>query len=130
MIRPIRIGLVIEPTLASIRNAVELATSSWGGCYFPLLPTDDAERHRLICHHLDVDVVVGVGADSPIIRETGFVWRAAEFYGPFSSDKGARGVLDVAPILDGWGYGAPRFELAHPIWQENDPWATVLTVWH
>jgi hypothetical protein len=41
MVRPVRIGLVFEPSAEMLRFAVEQATLLWGGQYQPIFQPDD-----------------------------------------------------------------------------------------
>jgi hypothetical protein len=79
MVRPARIALLTSsPTLADVRAAVELATSSWGGQYYPILDAEVGRDSVLrFAELLAVDVFWPL-SDSPAANELselpGFQW--------------------------------------------------------
>lgn len=104
-IRPIRVGLVFEPTLVSVTRAVECATSSWGGIYYPFIDGTDREQALRVARQLDVDVLHAVddNANAELLsRLDGYSWHTGGEWGnPF-----APGSESYSPHLQGvdWIY--------------------------
>ena len=44
MVRPVRLGMVFDPSLELLRQAVEQATLLWGGMYQPFFEANDLEQ--------------------------------------------------------------------------------------
>jgi hypothetical protein len=91
MLRPARMGLLVaRPSLADVLRAVEAATSSWGGMYFPIidvLESDDLDR-RL--ERWSVDALwpfMADGAVSALADRPGFRWVGRSPYGPFDPPR-------------------------------------------
>src|SRR6266704_3037135 len=129
MLRPARVGLLVaRPTLDDVQKAVEAATSSWGGIYFPIVDVprfDDLDR-RL--ERWSVDVLWPLttdGAVSTLVDRPGFRWVGRSPYGPFDppQDSLSTRVLDAS-----WVLGSSGLKLVLPRWAESEL-ATFFTVW-
>lgn len=59
-IRPIRVGIVFKPTIEAVVAAVQHATGSWGGIYFPFIDPTDQDKALRQATALDVDVFVPI----------------------------------------------------------------------
>lgn len=79
-LRPVRVALATAPELTAVRRAVQLATSAWGGLYFPLVASDDAGAAEELARVSASDVIVAVEAKDVIGQELadlpGFRWKA------------------------------------------------------
>ena len=78
MARPVRIGLVFEPSAEMLRLAVEQATSLWGGQYQPFFRPGDLDRIERVSRRLGVDVLLAL--DRAVTSEEaaaldGYQWR-------------------------------------------------------
>ncbi len=121
MLRPARVGLLVaRPTLDDVQKAVEAATSSWGGIYFPIVDVpgfDDLDR-RL--ERWSVDVLWPLttdGAVSTLVDRPGFRWVGRSPYGPFDppQDSLSTRVLDAS-----WVLGSSGLKLVLPRWAESE----------
>jgi hypothetical protein len=129
MLRPPRLGLLVaRPTLGDVQKAVEAATSSWGGIYFPIIDVpgfDDLDR-RL--ERWSVDVLWPLTTDGPasaLAERPGFRWMGRSPYGPFDPprDSLSARVLDAS-----WMLSSPGLKLVLPRWAETEL-ATFFAVW-
>src|ERR1700683_1829163 len=87
LVRPVRIGLVFEPSVEILRLAVEQATLLWGGQYQPLFRAGDLERIERLSRKLGVDVLLALdrsGASEEAAALDGFEWRGREGWGPLA----------------------------------------------
>jgi hypothetical protein len=65
-LRPARAGLLVKPGDGSFVRAVEMASSAWGGKYFPIfIPRDEAQDLQYL-EALSVDFLHAVDADPEI----------------------------------------------------------------
>ena len=60
MARPVRIGLVFEPSADMLRFAVEQATLLWGGRYQPFFYPGDLQWIERVSRRLGVDVLAAL----------------------------------------------------------------------
>src|SRR5215471_2385866 len=129
MLRPARMGLLVaRPSLANVAKAVEAATSSWGGIYFPIVDVtafDDLDR-RL--ERWSVDALWPLTADeevSTLADRPGFRWVGRSPYGPFDPSQGSLStrVLDAL-----WPIGGTGLSLILPRWADGEL-AAFFTVW-
>ena len=122
--RPVRLGLVVEPTLTDLLKAVTAATSYWGGITWPIVPfAHDADACCRIGERFDVDALVAMcetdGATSASRRE-GFAW-ASGLVSPFAEDSTFRHFrpMELRSLL-ATGPQAPActrvtWDVAHPL---------------
>ena len=90
-IRPVRVGLVFEPTLSAFVEAVEYATASWGGIYFPFIDPTSKDDALHLSTVLGVDVlhaVDGEPASTALSRLDGYSWLSNAEWGPFGQGEG------------------------------------------
>jgi hypothetical protein len=129
-LRPVRVALATAPELTAVRRAVQLATSAWGGLYFPLVASDDAGAAEELARVSASDVIVAVEAKDVIGQELadlpGFRWKAGGQWGPFEAPVPHLGARLLGPETNLRGFNAPR---VRPTWQENDPLAALYATW-
>lgn len=129
-LRPVRVALALTPGMAPLRRAVQLATSAWGGVYFPLIPTDDVETARELARISASDVIVpvdkGDGAAQVLANLPGFRWKPGGEWGPFEPPTAHLSSRLLGPEANLHLAGAPRTRSA---WQADDPLAALYSVW-
>lgn len=131
MVRPARIALLTSsPTLADVRAAVELATSSWGGQYYPILDAEGGRDSVLrFAELLAVDVFWPL-SDSPAANELselpGFQWYGGVLGGPFSASDDSF-TSRVLPAY--WQVGHSHLALSLRSWDDDDPLAALFGTW-
>jgi hypothetical protein len=140
-LRPIRLGLVIDPSsINSLMRAIERATSFWGGVYYPIFdPSNGATIVVRQAEAFDVDCLVAVGDDpsATALTETpGFQWQnpmgSALGHGALARGAGTHSEHPMpASALYEW-YRANR----HPYrpasmvtWDRDDERDHLLTAW-
>lgn len=130
MTRPVRIGLVFEPSAEILRLAVEEATTLWGGQYQPFFRPGDLDQIARLSRRLGLDVLLAfdrTGASEEAAALDGFHWQGREGWGPLAPAQdyinhrllGPERVLDELP-------GDPR---VLPDWAADDPLADLFQVW-
>jgi hypothetical protein len=131
MVRPARIGLLVSsPTLADVRAAIELATSAWGGSYYPILDTE-AGRDPIVrvAEVLAVDVLWPV-SDSPAAIELselpGFRWYGGVSGAPFSASDDS---FTSRVLPTDWQIGHSHLALSLTSWHDDDPLAALFGTW-
>lgn len=133
-VRPVRIGLAMKPTIDNVVRAVEHATSSWGGMYFPMLPVDDVARAQRLARAFALDVIVAVDeteASKELEELPGFRWRGRSPYGPLDPPRdGVRTrVLDASILIEATRAAGNRFGLVNPQWERADPFDVLYAAW-
>src|SRR6266540_1475716 len=129
-LRPVRIGLVFEPTVSSVMAAVKLTTTSWGGIYFPFISPTNKEAAFALANGLDVDVLhaIDTSGDSDVLSRTvGYAWKAGGDWGPFGSiiEHFSNHVQTVEWLYDE-DPSYNRYSL--PEWEPDHPLANVFAV--
>ena len=128
-LRPVRVGLLFEPTEAATHRATELASSTWGGIYFPWIsPTDEASAVQ-IAETLSLDAFYPVDASDGSIRladRPGFRWRTRMMADPFAPQEERLTTRLQGPD---WLLDDPHQDLALPVWDPSDPLAALFAVW-
>ncbi len=84
MARPVRIGLVFEPSAEMLRLAVEQATLLWGGQYQPFFRPGHLDRTERVSRWLGVDVLLALdraGASEEAAALDGYQWRGRDGWG-------------------------------------------------
>lgn len=128
ILRPVRLGLVFKPTMASLRRAVEDATFVWGGMYHAFVSPDKADESLSLARRLGVDALWPIDEDylsQDLCNSEGFRWSALE--GPFEYSTGPldAGLLDAGWLLD--DSSAERFVL--PCWSDEDLLQDLFAAW-
>jgi hypothetical protein len=121
MLRPVRMGLLVaRPSLEDIQLAVEAATSSWGGMYFPIVDVSepvDLDRHL---ERWSVDALWPVTTDEKAVAladRPGFRWRGRSPDGPFDPPRESL-VMRVLPAE--WVLGQPEVKTVLPQWPDHE----------
>lgn len=135
MVRPARAAFVTTPealTVTVVTQAAQLATSAWGGKYFPIIECDGSDDDRRSLEGLGIDFVQelpGAGADALAIAEMpGFRWSGGRDWGPFAKPKSSISMrLLQATRLEPDPTGpAGKATLG---WAEDDPLNHLFDVW-
>jgi hypothetical protein len=130
-IRPVRVGLVFKPTMNSVRRAVELATSTWGGLYHPLISSEDEASARRLTNALSVDILHPVDAETAserLARLPGYWWRAISLWGPFERRQDGITAGLLGPEWFSGDLEADRLIL--PRWEPTDPLSGLYAAWY
>jgi len=133
-IRPVRVALAVAPNMEALRCAVQLATSAWGGMYYPLVSTDDFDVARELARISASDVIVPVDAGAgtysdagrDLAKLPGFGWGAGGTWGPFEPPTPHLSSRLLGPEANLQSSSAPR---SRPVWLSNDPLAALYCVW-
>jgi len=130
-VRPARIGLALRPMPDTLLTAADCAVRAWGGVYFPMLRSDDAEAALRFARQLDLDAIYPIDEDGESVklaRETGFVWQGRGDWGPFHEGDSRFGkqLQDTHWVLGDLGTDA---ELLSVAWAEDDPLAALFKMW-
>jgi hypothetical protein len=130
MLRPARVGLLTAaPTLDDVRHAVGAATSAWGGMYFPIVDVEIGKEDTQWFEQLSIDVLWSLVVDdsaSELAHRTGFRWAGRSPYGPFDPPRDGLSTR----LLESDHLESPqRATFALADWSEDDPLATLFTVW-
>nr|MDQ4043964.1 hypothetical protein [Chloroflexota bacterium] len=132
MVRPVRVGFVAtELTIATVTKAAELATSAWGGLWFPVLGSDDTSLDRKmrllgidVCHPVDDSDFQA----QRVCTAAGRTWRGRSPYGPFDAPRGEV----VTRLFGGESLesirGVARPPRVLPVWEPSDPLAALCAV--
>lgn len=123
-LRPVRLGLIIEPTLTELLSAVTAASGSWGGATWPILPAaHDADECCRLGEAFDVDALVAItetGAALEASKREGFSWAGGDISpfpedGPFADIRpvGVRSLLPREP--EAWALTRVTWDAAHPL---------------
>lgn len=130
MLRPARVGLLTAtPTVGDIRNAVQVATSAWGGRYFPIVDIDRGKRLVRRFEQLSVDVLWSLtqnDAAEELATQAGFEWRGRSPYGPFDPPGDGPSTRLLEPHHLARSVSAVG---ALATWSPDDPLAALLAVW-
>ena len=130
MARPVRIGLVFEPSADMLRLAVEQASSLWGGQYQPFFRPGDPGRIEAVSGALGVDVLHALdraGASEQAATLDGYQWLGREEWGPLApaQDYINHRLLGLECLLD----DLPRDSWVRPDWAAGDPLDNLFRVW-
>ena len=130
MARPVRIGLVFEPSAEMLRLAVEQATLLWGGQYQPFFRPGDLERIERVSRGLGVDVLLALdraGASEEAAALDGYRWQGREAWGPLApaQDYISHRLLGPERLLN----EPPRDSWVLPGWAADDPLDDLFRVW-
>ncbi len=129
MLRPVRMGLLTaRPSLDDVQVAVEAATSSWGGMYFPIVDVSDDVEHDRCLERWSVDALWPVTTDekaASLADRPGFRWRGRSPYGPFDPPRESL-VMRLLPAE--WILGQPGIRTVLPRWPDHELGA-FLSVW-
>lgn len=124
--RPARFGLVAKTLTAElIVRGAAMATSVWGGLYFPILSSDDPDL-ALTTDVLALDCLYPLD-DAPetiqLCETAGLRWQGRPPYGPFDPEheRFSTGLLAAHRQF------TPR---VLPDWEPADPLATLLSVFY
>lgn len=120
-IRPIRVGIVFKPTIEAVVAAVQHATGSWGGIYFPFIDPTDQDKALRQATALDVDVFVPIDDNPASIQLSnvdGYRWRGRAEWSPFGHGIGrlTRHVKGTDWIID---EDASQAKLFLPAWEDD-----------
>jgi hypothetical protein len=120
MIRPWRIGLLVEPSSGEqVREAISNLSNVWGGRFMPIFdigtPLDELER---LANQFDVDSLYADVFEGPLadfLRKPGLAWRGRGPHGPFGQEEGLRtGLLPARSFIDA------ATDLVLPTWEPGD----------
>lgn len=130
MVRPVRLGMIFEPSLEALRLSTEHATLLWGGIYQPFLDPADAERLRWEATRLGVDVLWAVDRSATSAEAatlTGFRWRGQGEWSPLAParDYPSPRLLGPEFLFDNAGHDAWTL----PRWEADDPLSDMFSVW-
>ncbi|HUC25927.1 MAG TPA: hypothetical protein VMA73_24750 [Streptosporangiaceae bacterium] len=130
MARPVRIGLVFEPSAEVLRSAVEEATLLWGGQYQPFFRPGDLDQIERLSRRLGLDVLLAfdrTGASEEAAALDGFQWQGREGWGPLApaQDYVNHRLLGPERVLD--ELRGDSWVL--PDWAADDPLADLFQVW-
>lgn len=128
-VRPVRVGMVLQPDAEAVSSAVQACTCVWGGAYFPWLAPDAPDTLHT-AEALAVDVFYPVAGDSAaceVAGQEGYRWKP-DHGTPFGSHEplAAPGVLGVEWLLDD---PAPQHAFVLPEWDTADPLGPLFEVW-
>ncbi|MCX5256698.1 hypothetical protein OOK27_49170 [Streptomyces canus] len=128
-VRPVRVGMVLQPDAEALSSAVQACTCVWGGKYYPWLAPDAPDLLRT-AEALAVDVFCPVAGDSAareVADQVGYRWKP-DHGTPFGSHEplAAPGVLGVEWLLDN---PAPQHAFVLPEWDAADPLGPLFEVW-
>ena len=129
-LRPARAGLLVKLGNGSFVRAVEMASSAWGGKYFPISISWDEAQDLQYLEALSVDFLHAVDADSEVQgfdKSVGFHWSGGHGWGPFEASEGrlSTRLLDPTWLLP----RTSRDSRALPVWADDDPLSAVFAVW-
>jgi hypothetical protein len=130
MARPVRIGLVFEPSAEMLRLAVEQATLLWGGQYQPFFRPGDLDRIERVSRRLGVDVLLALDravASEEAVALDGYQWQGRDGWGPLApgQDYINNRLLGPERLLD----ELPRDSWVLPDWTADDPLDDLFRVW-
>lgn len=130
-IRPVRMGILVEPNLTSIRSAVEKATSSWGGMYCALIDQSRPSSVLKMADRLGIDALHALSDDQEaqdLAATMGYQWYGFGQWGPYEQPKEYLSARLMGPdwLLER-AHG--KAGLVLPRWSDNDPLADLFTVW-
>lgn len=128
LVRPVRVGLLFEPRGAATHRATELATSTWGGVYFPWISPADEVSAVQMAEALSLDVFYPVDASEGATRmadRPGFRWRGI-LADPFAPQEGR---LTTRLQVPDWLLDDPHPDLSLPAWDPDDPLDALFAVW-
>jgi len=130
MARPVRIGLVFEPSAEMLRFAVEQATLLWGGQYQPFFRPGDLKRIEAVSRALGVDVLLALdraGASGEAVALDGYQWQGREEMGPLAPARDYINYRLLGPerLLD----ELPRESWVLPDWAAGDPLDGLFRIW-
>ena len=129
-VRPVRLGMVFEPSLDVVNVAVGHATSLWGGLYQPFLDPRDLDRLSWAAAGLGVDVLWALDekpASAQAAELAGYRWRGRGEWGPLAPPKDylSSRLLGPGPLFEDAGHEGWKL----PSWAADDPLAALFTVW-
>jgi hypothetical protein len=123
---------VFKPSTASVRRALEQATSTWGGMYHLFLSAEDEPTTRRLANALSIDVLYAVDAEpvsERLAQLSGYQWRGGlPEWGPFGPPRDG-----IIPRLLGpeWLLDDPGgSRLVLPRWDPADPLGDLYAVWY
>jgi hypothetical protein len=130
MARPVRIGLVFEPSAEMLRLAVEQATLLWGGQYQPFFRPGDLDRIERVARRLGVDVLLALdwaASSEEAAALDGYQWQGREEWGPLApaQDYVNHRLLGPERLLG----ELPRDSWVLPDWAAGDPLDDLFRVW-
>lgn len=129
LIRPVRVVLLLEPTKTATHRAAELATSTWGGLYFPCISPMEERSAVQMAEALSLDVFYPVDASersTQLADRQGFRWRTRMLADPFAPQEERLTTRLQGPD---WLLDDPHPDLALPVWDSDDPLAALFAVW-
>lgn len=130
MVRPVRIGLVFEPTVDMLRVAVEQVVSLWGGRYQPFFDPADLGQVETLARALGVDVLLALDrapASELAAKLDGFQWQGREQWGPLTPAEDYTNHRLIGPerLLD----DLSQESWVRPSWVVDDPLSDFFRIW-
>jgi hypothetical protein len=130
MVRPVRLGMVFEPSLDILHVAVEHATLFWGGIYQPFLDPRDLERLKWDASRLGVDALWALDATATSAEAAGLIgyqWRGRGIWSPLAAAQDFSGSRLLGPErllgdMVGNSWTLPR-------WVAGDPLEHLFSAW-
>lgn len=127
-VRPARVGMVFQPSLEAIRRAARLASSAWGGVYFPWIDPGDRARADRVSEVLSLDALVPLDdatESKEIARRPGFFWRGM----PGDAFGEPEELFPKRLQGPGWLLDDSPPQVVLPLWSDEDPLADLYAVW-
>ncbi len=129
MLRPSRLALLLsEPDLADVVEAIQRATTAWGGLYFPIVDLERPIDHLANFEALAVDALwplTDVAEAKELANSFGFRWAGLPGWGPFDHQE------DLSTrTLQADQLAFPANTAIHLLeWSEEDPLSALYTAW-
>lgn len=129
MLRPARVAIITsDADLATVRRAVQMLTSVWGGMYCPIIDIARRPDPRRLLERLAVDFVWPIDdqINFPLGDKPGFRWRGRSPWGPFDEPQSSvvHGLLAPEHLA-----AVQSLETAATAWAADDPLDALFATW-
>jgi hypothetical protein len=122
MVRPVRLGMVFEPSLDVLRQAVSEATLLWGGVYQPIFNGSDPDQVKRAAAGLGVDVLWALdhaSSSKQVARLVGYQWHGDNDWSPLAPAKDYTSPRLLGP--ERMLHAASDANWVLPLWEPEDP---------